>query len=76
MALKLGLYYCYLLGVSKVWVETNSQLVCHWFNGMGKISWSLQQVWDDIVDLADLIDSKVSHVNREANSVANSLAKL
>lgn len=76
MALKFGLYYCYILGVSKVWVEIDSQVVCHWFNGMGIIPWSLQQVWDDIVDMADFIDLKVTHIFLEANSIADSLAKM
>lgn len=71
-----GLLICYQLGIFEISVETDSQLLVHWFSECLDPPWSLLDIWQNIRGLADVMNIHISHVFREGNVVADALAKL
>lgn len=63
------------MGVNRAWVETDSELVEHWFNGRGTPPRSLYNIWREIIELDEYLDLKISHVCHETNIVTDSLVR-
>lgn len=66
-ALKIGLQICYVLGIERVAIETDSNVAVHWFHHQANIPWSIRLIWEDSLDLAHIMSIDVSHIYREAN---------
>lgn len=66
---------CKQLGFSKIDIECDSLVVANWIVDKKCIVWYLWDFWDKLVVLLEEFDFSINHCFREANSVANLLAK-
>ncbi|KAF5475310.1 hypothetical protein F2P56_007124 [Juglans regia] len=75
LALKHGLMLCKDMNIHKVVVETDSLLVVNWLNNETQPPLQYRELLEGILKLRnDMMFCKVSHVYREANSLADGLA--
>lgn len=74
-ALFTGLLLCYQLDIRKIYIETDSQLLVNWLMRAFKPPWRLLDLWNKIVSLVAVMEIQISHIYREGNAVADSLAK-
>lgn len=68
--------WAYQLGVGKLVIESDSELLVSWCHTHNTPPWRLQALWKKIRVLGDLMCYSIVHVYREANATADSLAKL
>ncbi|KAK4733775.1 hypothetical protein R3W88_008036 [Solanum pinnatisectum] len=72
----LGLSWCVNLRYDKVILEVDSQLLVDWFKNSTAATWSLYSQMQKLQHIAtELTQVKCTHILREANYVADSLAK-
>ncbi|XP_019430046.1 PREDICTED: uncharacterized protein LOC109337520, partial [Lupinus angustifolius] len=62
-------------GWNSIWLKCNSSLVVDIFNGKSKVPWKLQARWTICKIHLSSMNFKVSHIYREGNACADSLAK-
>ncbi|KAM5575738.1 hypothetical protein ABKV19_014599 [Rosa sericea] len=61
-------------GWQKLWLETDSVLVVHYFKAPQLVPWKLRVAWANCVQCVQLMQFKVSHIYREGNALADKLA--
>lgn len=61
-------------GWHRLWLETDSSLVVHYFNNPKLMSWRLKVAWDNCLYATKKMFFHVSHIFIEGNSVADVLA--
>jgi len=71
-----GQAMCKDRGFNKIMVQCDSKLVTFWFQNKANIPWALKYIWSRIKKIAIGLDLQIIHVYREANAVADSLAKM
>lgn len=57
-------------------METDSLILARCFTLGRKVPWALLDIWMDIKQLCEVIHVYVSHVFREGNKLADTLAKI
>lgn len=57
-----------------VWIETDSSLVVQAYRSSNQVPWQLRNRWNNVKTLIQRFNCIVSHVFREGNQVADSLA--
>lgn len=73
-ALEEGLRICLRLGISKVIIEEDSQIVLNAIRKRSTPNWILNLKLEEVVQLIDKFeDSRICHIFREGNSKANAL---
>lgn len=75
MALLHGLRLCHDRGFRRVEVETDSSLLVQFVHQKAKWPWRYFSILFHILHLLHVVNSGVSHVYREGNSLADFLAK-
>lgn len=74
-AFMLAIEKCKELGLTDIWLETDSLLVVKAFHSMKGIPWRLQARWWNCMMFCKKVRSQCSHILRHANLVADALAK-
>ena len=63
-------------GWSNLWLECDSSWVVHLFSSRSvEVPWEVRHQWDSCLDDLTNLNFVVSHIFREGNGVADSLAK-
>lgn len=70
-SLLVGLHLCVDLGFRNIVIQSDSLLACKWFVREFSIPWFLKAWWCGIWDVAKGLNLTVSHIYREANSIAD-----
>lgn len=70
-----GLHLAQQLGIQKVLIELNMQVIVNWLKFGVCTLWYMWNFWEDIRELFWLLDYIISHIFREANMVVDHLAK-
>ncbi|KAH0650211.1 hypothetical protein KY284_030123 [Solanum tuberosum] len=72
-----GLNWCYQHGYRKVVLEVDSELLTHWLNLNINPPWKIQQYVQELQNLIQQMEAfQCLHTYREANTMADFLAKL
>jgi ribonuclease HI len=61
-------------GWRRLWLETDSSLVVHYFTNPKLVPWHLRVAWANCLHVTKHIFFHISHIFRERNSVADVLA--
>ena len=71
-----GLEWCEQHGYKCIELEVDSELVCKWINKIINTPWRCQQLVQDILHIGSKMkDFQCQHIYREANTIADLLAK-
>lgn len=70
-----GLHLAQKLGIKNVMIESDSQVLVNWLRSGVCTLWFMWDFWEKIKELYCLLECSVSHIFREANMVANYIAK-
>ncbi|XP_070005612.1 uncharacterized protein [Nicotiana sylvestris] len=70
-----GVEWCSRNGCNNIILECDSQLVVDLINGKSKPPWKMQGIIRRIQDIAGQLNRAIHHCYREANQVADALAK-
>jgi len=63
------------LHIANLWIETDSLVVVKAFNHAVGIPWRMQARWQNCLQICTHLTCKCTHIRREGNLVADSLAK-
>ncbi|KAK9943231.1 hypothetical protein M0R45_008846 [Rubus argutus] len=63
-----------LKGWNRLWLETDSSLVVHYFKNHNLVPWKYRVSWGNCIHTVKQMAFRVSHTYREGNIVADSLA--
>lgn len=61
-------------GWLKLWLETDSTLVLHYFHSPNLVPWRFKIPWANCISITKQLSFYVSHIFREGNTVADTLA--
>ncbi|KAF5449942.1 hypothetical protein F2P56_030338 [Juglans regia] len=75
LALLTGLRLCKSLHILNVIVEVDSLVIISWWNRGRCGIWYLEDYWEEIVSLAQVLTCRFQHVLQEGNKMADWLAK-
>ena len=64
------------MGLTNVWLECDSVLVCAAFTARTNVPWMLRNRWNTSLNFCRTIRFRVTHIFREGNACANKLANL
>lgn len=74
-ALKEGLKFCHFLGISKIVVECDSQIVLNVIRSRSTPNWVLNSKLEEVINVLDgSEESRICHIFREGNQKADLLA--
>lgn len=76
MGFLFGLQNARHMGFNAIEIEMDSKLIIEWILTRRCGLWYLEDFWEEIVHYLDEITFTCSHIYRECNAVADSLAKL
>ena len=75
MALKIGLREACQLNLHNILVDRDSFCSIRWMSGQAKAPWKLDNILEEVIDLARRLGASFFHVKQSANSKADHLAK-
>jgi len=64
------------MGLTNVWLECDSALVCAAFTVRTTVPWMLQNGWNTCLNFCGTIRFRVTHIFHEGNACADKLANL
>jgi len=64
------------LGLTNVWLECDSALVCAAFTSKVNVPWMLRNQWNSYLNYCEKIRFRVTHIFRKGNVYADNLANL
>lgn len=62
--------------MDNITIESDLKILVNWCLKSSFPPWELYDLWKKVADLGESVSYTISHVYREANATANSLAKL
>ncbi|XP_070028734.1 uncharacterized protein LOC142170458 [Nicotiana tabacum] len=69
-----ALRYCTNIGISQIWLETDSILLKNTIEGNWKPPWIIEEEVEEIKEMIRRCNGRVSHIYREGNKLADHLA--